>query len=115
VSVARRVVDDRRRDHPVRGAVAPEAIGDEATGQAAAALEKPTKEPRGGVTIPTRLQQDVDDVAVLINGAPEVLTLAANGHEESDSVADNRGREPVAWIARDIIGHPGTVRTVASS
>src|SRR4030095_11836365 len=116
---------------------------------------------------------DVDDLAVLVDGAPEVLTLAANGHEEfvqmprvadwsrptpepsrvghakgltpvpdglvryrdaalgeevfdvaeaegesvvePDGVADNHGREPVAWIVRDVVGHPATVAAVASS
>jgi hypothetical protein len=121
----------------------------------------------GGVAIPAGLEQDVDDLAVLVDGPPEVLTLAADCHEElvqmprvanwprptpeppcvgrteslapvpdglvrhcdgalgeevfdvaeaegeavvePDGVADNRWREPVAWIVRDIVGHPATV------
>ena len=88
---------NRRHDDPVRGAVAPEAIGDEATGQAAAPLQEPTKEPCGGVAIPTRLQQDLDHIAVLVAGAPEVLTLAASGQEEfvqMPRVADRLGATP---------------------
>ena len=34
---------------------------------------------------------------------------------EPDRVADNRGREPVAWVARHIVRHPATVPAVASS
>ena len=34
---------------------------------------------------------------------------------EPDRVADNRWREPVAWIVRDIVGHLVTVPAVASS
>jgi hypothetical protein len=34
---------------------------------------------------------------------------------EPDAVADNRGREPVARIVRDVVGHPATVAAVASS
>lgn len=34
---------------------------------------------------------------------------------EPDGVADNRWREPIAWIVRDILGHPATVSVVAST
>jgi len=34
------------------------------------------------VAIPARLEQDVDDLAVLVDGPPEVLTLTTNRHEE---------------------------------
>ena len=70
-------MDNGRHDDSVRGAVAPEAIGDEAVRDTAAPLKQLAKEPRGGVAIPMRLEQDVDDLAVLIDGPPEVLTLAA--------------------------------------
>jgi hypothetical protein len=76
VGVAGGVVDHRRHDDPVR-AVAPEAIGDEAVRDTAAPLEQLAKEPRGGVAIPAGLEQDVDDLAILVDGPPEVLTLAA--------------------------------------
>ena len=153
--------------------VAPETIGDEAVRHTAAPLEQLAKEPRGGVAIPAGLEQDVDDLAILVDGAPEVLTLAADRREEfvqmprvahwprappeppcvgyaeglapvpnglvrhgdaalreevfdvseaesesvvePDGVADNRGREPVARIVRDVVGHPATVAAVASS
>jgi CheY-like chemotaxis protein len=82
VGVAGGVVDHRRHDDPVRGAVAPEAIGDEAVRDTAAPLEQLAKEPRGGVAIPAGLEQDVDDLAILVDSPPEILTLAANRHEE---------------------------------
>ena len=63
VGVAGGVVDDGRHDDPGRGAVAPEAIGDEAVRDTAAPLEQLAKEPRGGVAIPAWLEQDVDDLA----------------------------------------------------
>ena len=173
VGVAAGVVDHARHDDPVRGAVAPKAIGDEAVRDTAAPLEQLAKELRGGVAISAGLEQDVDELAVLVDGPPEVLTLAADCHEEfvqmprvadwprptpeppcvgrteglapvpdglvrhcdgalgedvfdvaeaegeavvePDGVADNRWREPVAWIVRDIVGHPATVPAVASS
>ena len=88
---------DGRHDDPVRGAVAPEAIGDEAVRDTAASLEQPAKEPRGGVLIPAGLEQDVDDVPVLVDSSPEVLTLTANPHEEfveMPRVADGPGSLP---------------------
>src|SRR5260221_13175215 len=94
VGVAGRVVDHGRHDHAVRGTVAPEAIGDEAARDPAAPLEQLAKEPRGGVAIPARLEQDVDDLAVLVDRQPEVLTLATNRHEElveMPRVADRPG------------------------
>jgi len=68
VGVAGGVVDHGRHDDPVRGAVAPEAIGDEAVRDTAAPLQQLAKEPRGGVAIPAGLEQDVDDLAVLVDG-----------------------------------------------
>jgi hypothetical protein len=47
VGVASRVVDHGRHDHPLRGTVAPEAIGDQVAGDTAAPLEQLAKEPRG--------------------------------------------------------------------
>jgi hypothetical protein len=75
-------VDDGRHDDSVRGAVAAEAIDDEAVRHAAAPLEQLAKEPRGGVAIPAGLEQDVDDLTVLVDGPPKILTLTADGHEE---------------------------------
>ncbi len=66
----------------MRGAVAPEAIGDEAVRNTVAPLEKLAKEPRGGVAIPAGLEQDVDDLAILVDGPPQVLTLVADRHKE---------------------------------
>ena len=63
-------MDDRRHDDPVRGAIAREAIGDEAVGHTAASLDQLAKEPCGGVAIPAGLEQDVDDLAVLVDSPP---------------------------------------------
>jgi hypothetical protein len=46
------------------------------------------------VAIAARLEQDVDDLAVLIDGAPKVLAPAADSHEEfveMPGVADGPG------------------------
>jgi hypothetical protein len=81
----------------VRGTVAPEAIGDEAAGDAAGSLEEPAKEPCGGVAVPSGLEQDVEDFAVLVDSPPEVQTPAANRHEEfvkMPGVVDRLGPMP---------------------
>jgi hypothetical protein len=54
----------------------------EAVRDTAAQLEQLAKEPRGGMAIPAGLEQDVDDLAVLVDVPPEVLTPASNDHEE---------------------------------
>jgi hypothetical protein len=43
----------------------------------AAPLAQLAKEPGGGVAISAGLEQDVDDLAVLVDGPPEILTLTA--------------------------------------
>ena len=94
VGVAPRVVDHRRHDGPVRDAVAPESIGDESARYVATAFQQPAEKPRGGLAIQTRLRQDIDDLALLVDGPPEVLALAADRHEqfiEMPGVADRAG------------------------
>ena len=55
----------------MRGAVTPEAIGDQAVRDTTAPLEQLAKEPRGGVAIPAGLEEDVDHLAILVEGSPE--------------------------------------------
>jgi hypothetical protein len=73
---------NRPHDDPVCGTVAAKSIGDEAPWDAGAWLEQTPKEPSGRVAVSAGLEQDVDDIALLAHGAPGVLTLAANRHEE---------------------------------
>jgi hypothetical protein len=44
--------------------------------------QQPPKESLGCPLIPTRLKQNVDDVAILIHGTPKVLLLAVDSHEK---------------------------------
>jgi hypothetical protein len=49
------------------------------------------------MAISTRLQQDIDDLAVLVNGPPEVPALAADRDErfvQMPGVADGAGATP---------------------
>jgi len=100
-------VDDRRHDDPVRGATAPEAVGDKAVRDTATPREQLAKEPRGGVAIPAGLEQEVDDLAVLVDSPPEILTLTVNGHEEfvqMPGVADRPGPMPEPPRVREAEG-----------
>jgi len=40
-----------------------------------------TEEPLGGLGIPARLDQDVEDIAVLVDGPPQVVTTAGDRQE----------------------------------
>jgi hypothetical protein len=84
VGVSGGVVNYGRHDDPVRGAVAPDAIGNEAVRDTAAPLEQVAKEPRGGVA----LREEVFDVAEA-ERKPVV---------EPDRVANDGGRKTVAGI-----------------
>ena len=44
--------------------------------------QKPAKEPLGSASIPSRLHQDVDYVAILIDGTPEILQVAVDSKED---------------------------------
>jgi hypothetical protein len=45
-------------------------------------LSKRRKNGGGCVAVPAGLEQDVDHIAVLVDGAPEVLALPPDGHKE---------------------------------
>ena len=76
VRVLVRDVDDRRHRHPARRRVAAQLVGDEPARDAALALQQCPEGPRGGAPIPSRLDQDVDQVPVLVDGPPQVLLPA---------------------------------------
>jgi len=44
-------------------------------------FEEFTKESPGGSTVTPPLEQYVDDIAVLVNGTPQILALRLNIHE----------------------------------
>jgi hypothetical protein len=66
------------------------------------------------VAIPARLEQDVDDLALWVDGPPEVLTLATNRHEkfvEMPCVADR----PAPMQEPPPVRRPATPRSVETS
>ena len=62
--------------------VAAQLVGDEPTGKTPLLLQQLSKEPDRRSSIPSRLDEDVQHVAILIHGSPQVLFPASDRHEE---------------------------------
>ena len=62
--------------------MASQLVGDQSPGFASLAFQQLTEEAFGDTPIAVRLEQDVDHIAVLVDGAPEVAPLTPDGHEE---------------------------------
>ena len=73
---------DGRHEGAVCRGVTAELVRDQAARGAALAFQQRSEESSGGVSIASRLHEDVDHVAVLVHGAPEILSPALNGDEE---------------------------------
>ena len=69
------------------------------------AAQQSSKESFRGALITARLNQDVDPVAVLIDGAPEILLLAVDSNEDFVQVPD------IAAAALTPLQFSGIVRT----
>ena len=75
-------MDHRRHDVPEGRTVAPELVGHQPPRFLPLTLEQPSEEALCGAPISTWLDEDVDHIAVLVDGTPEILTLALDGDEE---------------------------------
>jgi hypothetical protein len=82
VGIAISVVDDGRHDCAVRSAVASQLIRYQPPWFACLTFQQPAKEALGRTLIATGLNKNIDHVAVLVNGAPEILLLTLDIHEE---------------------------------
>src|SRR6516165_3062058 len=69
-------VVDPRQDVPFRRAVALQLIGDHHPWHVLQSLEQLTKELLGGFFMPAALHQNVEDVVVLVDSTPQVMTFA---------------------------------------
>ena len=74
-------VDDGWHDLAVSGAVASQLVGDEPPGWPALPLQQLTKEAFSGSPIASRLDEDIDDVAILVHRTPEILPLTLDGYK----------------------------------
>ena len=75
-------VNDRRHGRPVSGRVAAQFVRDQSARLTALPLQQRPEEALGCMPIAPGLDEDVDHVAVLVNGTPEILPLALDVHEE---------------------------------
>ena len=82
VRVAGRVVGDRRHDVVMSDTVAAQLVGHETTRFLSLAPQESPKEPPRRTPVSTRLDENVDQVAVLIHRAPEILALTIDRHED---------------------------------
>ena len=74
-------MDDGWHDLAVSGAVASQLVGDEPPGWPALPLQQLTKEAFSGSPIASRLDEDIDDVAILVHRTPEILPLTLDGYK----------------------------------
>ncbi len=63
-------------DLSLRRAVALEFVRDNHAGYVLQALQQLTEEPLGGFLVPLTLHQDIQDVAILVHGSPQIMNLA---------------------------------------
>ena len=82
VLVLRRAVRDRWHDGAVGRRVAGKFVRDQSSRLTALPFQQLAEKARGRTPIAPGLDQDVDDVAVLVNGAPEVLPPTLDVHEQ---------------------------------
>jgi hypothetical protein len=103
VEVTTLPVFDPGQDLALGRAVALELIGDNNAWHVLEPFEQLAKELLGGVLIAPALEQDIKDVVVLIDGAPEVMALTINCEKHLIQVPF------VAWLRASV---PQLVRVV---
>ena len=82
VLVLLRAVYDRWHHGAVRRRVAPQLVRDQTARQPALSLQHPAEESYGRSAIASRLDEDVEEVAVLVDGPPEISALPLNRCED---------------------------------
>ena len=82
VEVSRLPVLDLRHHLPMRHCVTAELVGDRHPRYPALRGQQFAEEPLGGLGIPAGLDQDVEHVAVLVDGPPQVVDRAVDAGED---------------------------------
>lgn len=82
VHVSARVMWHRRHHLAVRGTVAAQLVGHQSVWLAALPPHKHSQKTLRRTLVASRLDENVDNVAVLIDGAPEILLPAADPYED---------------------------------
>jgi len=68
-------------EFPMRDTVAPELVDHQTKRFPPLALQEPPEESPRRTRVPTGLREDVDDIAILVNGSPQVLSLTIDRDE----------------------------------
>jgi hypothetical protein len=64
-----------------RGAVASQLVGNDALRHIGQALQQRAEKPLGRLLVTSALDEDIEDMAVLVDGAPEIVTGAVDRQE----------------------------------
>ena len=88
VPVSVRAMGDGRHDRSVRSPVAAQLVGDQPPRLTLLALQQLAKKACGSPAVAPRLDEDVDDVAILIDGTPEIVAPSLDGDEDLVQVPD---------------------------
>jgi len=81
VRILLHIVGDARQDRSLRSTIALQFVGDDPERFFALTSHQSAEEPLGCMLIAARLQQNIDDITVLIHGAPKTLLLSVDSHE----------------------------------
>src|ERR687886_287547 len=73
---------DAGQDLALRGSIRSELVGHDHSGHIAQALEQLLEEALRCLGIAPALNQDVEDLAILVHGTPEIVHLAADADED---------------------------------
>lgn len=82
VRILTRVVHGCRQNSTLRGPIAPKLVGDQSTRLFSLPFQHLAEEALGCSPIAARLNQNIDDISILVNGAPEILTFVVDPHEQ---------------------------------
>lgn len=72
----------RGHDRPMSRIITWEFIGDQPSRFTSLAFEQATEKPFGRLLIAATLHQNINDIAVLIDGTPQILALSLNGDKD---------------------------------
>ena len=85
----------------MRSPVASQLVGDQPPGLTPLTLQQLADKAFGSPAVATRLDEDVDDVAILIDGTPEIVPLSLDGDE--DLVQVPCVAQPGRWEAWEMV------------
>ena len=82
VLVSVRAMGDGQHDCSVRSPVAAQLVGDQSPRLTLLALQQLAEKTCGSPAVAPRLDEDIEDVAILIDGTPEIVPPSLDGDED---------------------------------